>query len=205
LEDQENIALLQQMQQMGHEISYHHDVMDSNKGNLECAIEEFERNRTLFEQSGFAIKTVCQHGNPILERKGYSSNRDFFRSNRVQTLYPEIADIMVDFPEKYETSYRYFSDAGRVFQQIYDPINNDIKKSDDQNIPYENMDALHMGLNREEGNIISTHPHRWTSSAVEQVIQRCVFKILKGTAKVLIRVPFMKKIISRFYYLAKKF
>lgn len=202
LDDPQNVELLRKMQAMGHEISYHYDVMDSNHGNLDGAINEFEVNRKRFESLGFPIITVCQHGNPVVERIGYTSNRDFFRSPRVQELYPNIADIMVDYKDKYRTDYSYFSDAGRKFKLIFDPINNDIVNSDDKNIPYEDLNALVEALPSKA--IISTHPHRWTDSAASYIVKEKAFKIIKGTAKLAMKVPGVKKIMSRYYYLAKK-
>ena len=52
LEDETNVGLLQKMQELGHEISYHYDVMDSCKGDLEKAVEAFEENRKCFEKNG---------------------------------------------------------------------------------------------------------------------------------------------------------
>lgn len=200
----ENTEMLREMQSYGAEISYHYDVMDSNKGDIEKAISEFEENRQIFEGSGFRIVTVCQHGNPVVERVGYTSNRDFFRNAAVQERYPEIADIMVDFKEKFETDYTYYSDAGRKFKMIYDPINNDRVDSEDKNIEYENLDELFEVIKNGNNAIVSTHPHRWCKSAVEYTVKNGVFKVVKGTAKVLLHIPFMKKIMGRFYYLAKK-
>lgn len=202
LNDPKNVDLLKKIQAMGHEISYHYDVMDSNHGNLDGAIREFEENRQRFEKLGFPIITVCQHGNPVVERVGYTSNRDFFRSQRVQALYPSIADIMVDYKEKFDADYSYFSDAGRKFKLIYDPINNDIVNSDEKNIPYEDLDALLEALPSKA--IISTHPHRWTDSAASYIVKEKTFKIIKGAAKLAMKVPGIKKIMSRYYYLAKK-
>lgn len=202
LDDPQNVELLRKMQAMGHEISYHYDVMDSNHGNLDGAIREFEANRQRFEMLGFPIVTVCQHGNPVVERVGYTSNRDFFRSSRVQTLYPQIADIMVNYKEKYRTDYSYYSDAGRKFKLIFDPINNDIVNSDDKNVPYEDLKALLEALPAKA--IISTHPHRWAESAVSYLFKEKAFKAIKATAKLLMKVPVFKKIMSRYYYLAKK-
>lgn len=202
LDDPKNIELLRKMQAMGHEISYHYDVMDSNHGNLDGAIKEFEVNRKRFESLGFPMVTVCQHGNPVVERIGYTSNRDFFRNSRVQALYPDIADIMVDYKDKYHTDYAYFSDAGRKFKLIYDPINNDIINSDSKNIPYEDLNAL-MGALPSKA-IISTHPHRWTDSAASYIVKDKAFKLIKGMAKLAMKVPGVKKIMSRYYYLAKK-
>lgn len=204
IKERENIVLLKQMQQMGHEISYHYDVMDSQKGDLDKAIIEFEDNRKLFEENGFHIVTVCQHGNPVVERVGYTSNRDFFRSVKVQKLYPEISDIMVDYKAKFRTEYTYYSDAGRRFSTIYDPINNDRVNSDDKNIKYEDLNEVFSAIQKVGNVIISTHPHRWCKSAVEYTIKNQVFMAVKSTAKLLLHIPGMKKMMGRYYYLAKK-
>ena len=181
MEDSGNIEILKRMQQMGHEISYHYDVMDSNKGNLKNAIQEFEENKKLFEINGFSITTVCQHGNPVVERIGYTSNRDFFRSVEVQERYPDISDIMVDFKEKHHTDYTYYSDAGRRFSSIFDPINNDRINSDDKNIRYSNLNEVFAAILHNDNAILSTHPHRWCKSAVEYAFKNSVFKVAKGT------------------------
>ena len=204
MDDHKNVKMLSEMQVMGHEVSYHYDVMDSCKGDIDKAIAEFELNAGKFTGNGFELKTLCQHGNPVVERVGYTSNRDFFRNDRVKQLYPNLSDIMVDYKEKYGTDYLYFSDAGRRFQMIYDPINNDIENSDDKNIPYDDLDALLGVISSEKRNIISTHPHRWTRSAIKYLIKSALFKLIKSVAKILIKIPLMKKFMSRYYYLAKK-
>lgn len=202
LEDPENVKLLKKMQEMGHEISYHYDVMDCSHGDIEKATIEFEKNRLRFENMGFHIVTVCQHGNPVVERKGYTSNRDFFRNQSVQQLYPNIADIMVDYKEKYHVDYAYYSDAGRIFNLIYDPIDNDVVNSDDKNIPYETLNELSNALASKA--IISTHPHRWTGSVVSYVMKEEMFKAIKVSAKLMMKIPACKRIMSRYYYLAKR-
>ena len=203
LENKENVNMLKEIQGLGHEVSYHFDVMDSTKGNLDLAIEEFEKNKALFENNGFVLSTLCQHGNPVVERVGYTSNRDFFRSERVQVLYPSLCDIMVDFKDKANTDYIYFSDAGRRFNIIFDPINNDVIKSDDKNIPINTMEEI-IDYVKKQNCIISIHPHRWEKNAASYLIKQWIFKIVKATAKVLMKVPFIKKIMSKYYYLAKK-
>lgn len=204
MNEPKNIEMLHQMQAMGHEISYHYDVMDSTKGNLVLAIDEFEKNCEIFKQNGFEIITVCQHGNPVIERVGYTSNRDFFRDERVCKQYPNVSDIMANFKKKYDIDYMYYSDAGRKFKFIFDPINNDIVPSDEKNIPYENMTALFAAIVENNRVIISTHPHRWSNSAVLYALKHGIFKMVKTMAKVLIKIPVMKKFMSKYYYLAKK-
>ena len=199
-----NIDILKQMQKMGHEISYHYDVMDSQKGDIDKAIVEFEDNRKLFEDNGFPIITVCQHGNPVVERVGYTSNRDFFRSDKVEKLYPDIADLMVNYKLKYHTDYIYYSDAGRRFSTIFDPINNDRVNSDDKNIKYEDLKEVFEAIQKDDNVILSTHPHRWCKSAIEYTIKNGIFRIVKSTAKALLHIPGMKKLMGKYYYLAKK-
>ena len=199
-----NIRLLQEMQQMGHEISYHYDVMDSCKGDINKAIQEFADNKHLFGKNGFPIETVCQHGNPVVERIGYTSNRDFFRSEKVRELYPNIVDVMVNLKSDVPTDFTYFSDAGRVFNMIYDPLNNDIENSDDKNVSYQDLDELLTALDLNKGIIISTHPHRWCGSAFGYLAKTYMFKAIRASAKVIMKIPVAKKIMSRYYYLAKK-
>lgn len=202
LNSSKNVELLLKIQEMGHEVSYHYDVMDSNHGNIDDALKEFSKNIKRFENIGFDIKTVCQHGNPVVERVGYTSNRDFFRNKSVQELYSEIADIMVNYKQKYHIDYTYYSDAGRKFNMIYDPINNDIVNSDNKNTPYENLHQLVQCI--DDRSIVSTHPHRWTNSVVIYLAKEKLFLILKTSAKLLIKIPTLKKIMSKYYYLAKK-
>ena len=203
LRDEKNGKMLRQMQELGHEITYHYDVMDSAKGDLVLAMTEFEENRQLFEANGFPVVTVCQHGNPVVERVGYTSNRDFFRSEDVRAAYPGIADIMVNYKEAYGTDYTYISDAGRRFQVIFDPINNDVVKSDDKNVPIEEMDGLLPYV--EAGNVIlSIHPHRWSASALLSVVKSGIFTVIRAVARLLVKIPFMKRLMSRYYHLAKK-
>lgn len=204
IKDKKNVLRLKKMQDMGHEISYHYDVMDSNKGNIENAIREFKETAEQFKKLGFVIKTVCQHGNPVVERIGYTSNRDFFRNEKVQSVFPDIADIMVDYPQKYNVGYNYYSDAGRKFNLIYDPFNNDIIDSEDKNIPYPDLKALFKEIEKGNASIISTHPHRWTQTAFIYTVKTALFKSVRFLAKKASKIPLFKRIMSRYYYLAKK-
>ncbi|MBQ6830827.1 MAG: hypothetical protein IJO59_06880 [Clostridia bacterium] len=204
LNNSQNVALLQQMRDMGHEISYHYDVLDACKGDLDAAIDEFDKSKARFEECGFPLVTVCQHGNPVVERVGYTSNRDFFRSERVRERYPTVADVMVNFQEQRGTTYRYFSDAGRQFKHIYDPLNNDVVDSADRDVVYADLEALFGSLEQGGRYIISIHPHRWTRSAWLYRMKNAAFHMIRAVAKLLIKIPLFKKVMSRYYYLAKK-
>ncbi|MBQ2897476.1 MAG: hypothetical protein IJE46_04025 [Clostridia bacterium] len=205
LDNEKNIKILNEIKNLGHEVSYHYDVMDATGGDLEQAIELYEKNKVIFENSGFKIKTVCQHGNPVVERKGYTSNRDFFRAEKVTEKYPDVADIMVNFKEMANTDYSYISDAGLGFQIIFDPINNDIVPSKEKDVFLGELDkVLELILKGESSVIISTHPHRWTSSKGKHAVRKVIFNVIRKTVKALSKIPFIKKFMSKYYYVAKK-
>jgi hypothetical protein len=204
LQNKKNIEILKKIQNLGHEVSYHHDVMDSNKGNIKKAAEEFQRNLELFENNGFAVETVCQHGNPVIDRVGYSSNRDFFRNAEIAKKYEHISEIMVNFKSRLNENYKYISDAGYGWKIIFDPENNDIIKCDDKDIPLNDLNEVIEVIKNENFFIVSTHPHRWYTNAVTAQAKVIVFKFIKNTAKCMLKIPFMKKFMDRFYYLAKK-
>lgn len=203
LENEKNVHLLQEMQVMGHEITYHYDVLDAAKGDFVEAQRIFEQNRKRFTECGFAIETLCQHGNPIVERIGYSSNRDFFRSPETQRRYPQLADIMVDFAEKAKTEFLYFSDAGRSVKLIKDPMHNDLTPGVQDDVCVKNLNGVLPYL-KENNCIVSTHPHRYTTSAMSFVVKTALFRVIRTAARLLAKIPLFQRFMSRYYYLAKK-
>jgi hypothetical protein len=204
LNNKKNIEILKKIQSLGHEVSYHHDVMDSNKGNLIKAKQEFQKYVEVFERNGFVIETVCQHGNPVIERDGYSSNRDLFRDSSTALTYNHISEIMVNFKSKAGVDYKYISDAGYGWKVIFDPENNDVVKSDDKNISLGDLEGVSNVISSGNSVIVSTHPHRWHNKVITALLKDTIFKIIKNTAKFMLKVPLMKRIMGRFYYLAKK-
>lgn len=204
LNNKRNINILKNIQKLGHEVTYHHDVMDSNKGNLEKADIEFQRNVKLFEKYGFPIETVCQHGNPVAKRVGYYSNRDFFRDKTIAQRYDSISDIMVNFKRKINVEYKYISDAGYGWKLIFDPENNDVIESSEKDKTLVNLEEVLNVIGSHNSLIISTHPHRWHGNTVSAYIKAKSFIIIRNIAKFMLKMPLLKKLMEKFYYLAKK-
>lgn len=203
LNNLKNVKVLQQIKNLGHEVSYHYDVLDANNGNFEKANQEFQKNLQIFENFGFEIKTVCQHGNPVKHRKGYSSNRDFFRRESIANQYHEISDIVVNFREHTGVNFSYISDAGYAWNIILDPENND-RITGDSNIKLKGFVDLLTELKKGKSIIVSTHPHRWKKSWLSIYLRIIVFKIIRRNVKVLSKNLVINKILNHFYFLAKK-
>ena len=66
--------IIKRIEDLGHEIGYHYEVMDKARGNIYQAEQifnsELERLRELVE-----VSTVCMHGNPLTKW----DNRDFWK------------------------------------------------------------------------------------------------------------------------------
>lgn len=193
---------LKEISDMGHEVSYHYDVLDSNFGDIKKAISEFSQTIEDFKKYGFEVQTVCPHGNPLMSRVGWSSNKDFFRNKKISNQFPEIFDIVVHGQNKIKSDYNYVSDAGYKFQIITDITHNDLKKIDDKEIS-DTKELIRLA-NSNKSLILSTHPHRWNSNVVTAWITRTRFLTIRKFALLASKSKLMKKIMSKFYFLAKK-
>lgn len=198
----ENYKILQEIKALGHEVTYHYDVMDANLGNIDEAIKEFTYNINKFKKYGFSVETVCPHGNPVMIRNGWSSNKDFFRNKVVQKIFANILDIVVDLPNKINYKYIYISDAGYSWKEIVNIENNDVKNYGDLDI--KDYKELLVTIKNQDNVILSTHPHRWKKNTFKFICNLYLFKTLRFIASKIFRVPILKNILSKYYYLAKK-
>ena len=198
---EENRNIFSQIQDLGHEVTYHHDVMDGGKGDLNKAASIFRENLQRFESLGFKITTVCQHGNPMSNFE----NRDFFKSEFVQNIYPLLADIMVDFMTKIHQNYVYISDVGMSFKIVKDPVN-PVKGDDKKYIDLHDWRGVIKELESNTGKsyIISAHPHRYNASKFNAVLKISIFKFIRAVAKVVFKIPGTKKFLFKFNFISKK-
>lgn len=204
IEDPANVSILKKMKELGHEISYHYDVLDANSGDFVKAEKDFAYWLKKFKDNGFVFKTICQHGNPIKKRVGYTSNRDFFRNEGIKTKYCQFVDMVVDYSQHLGQRYSYISDAGYMWKYITEPETNDLNP-DSATIPIGNFSKLKAFISDSDCSIVlSTHPHRWEESKMKITCKIGFFKCARATAKTLQKIPFAYNILNRFYFLAKK-
>jgi len=198
----DNLSTLRKIADLGHEVTYHYDVLDSNNGDIDKAIDEFTSTIHRFNDNGFEVNTVCPHGNPVMQRSGWSSNKDFFRNSNVVQKFPNIFDIVVHSDSLINNGFKYISDAGYEWKWIGSIGNNDIKKINDSLI--FDLESEVLKVHSTNNIIISSHPHRWSDSQYIALFNLAFFKGLRYLAKFFIRVDFLKRIMSKFYHLAKK-
>jgi hypothetical protein len=197
-----NKDLLHSIAKLGHEVTYHYDVLDANSGNFDLATSEFEETVKRFEDAGFPVNSVCPHGNPLINRDGWNSNKDFFRDSTVASRFSGIFDLVVQGKEKISSDYTYISDAGFGFKVITDIVSNDKQPSQDISVP--SISELSKLVGCTVAVIISTHPHRWVSSSIVASLGKTRFIIIRRVALLASKSKILKSFMSKFYFLAKK-
>lgn len=200
---QDNLTALKEIAELGHEIAYHYDVLDSNLGCFDKAESEFMYYIELLKSNGFPIETVCPHGNPVMKRSGWSSNKDFFRSDMISEAYPDILDIVVQTKKISKKGYVYISDAGYSWKRVSNVDSNDYIVGDD--VPLGSLSDVYQEIDRHPRVIISTHPHRWHRFRIFGHLKYILFLILKKVVKPLTRFDLINSFLSRFYRLARRF
>lgn len=195
-------SLLHAIEKLGHEVTYHYDVLDANAGDFKKATEEFKKTVVEFEAAGFPVKSVCPHGNPLMDRNGWNSNKDFFRNPDISSKFSTIFDLVVQGKECIDADFKYISDAGFGFKVITDIVGNDQNPSEDTEVP--SIDELSKLVNSSNAIIISTHPHRWVSSSLVASFGKARFNIIRSVALLASKNKLLKSFMSKFYFLAKK-
>lgn len=204
LNSEENVRMLREIREMGHEVSYHYDVLDANNGDFVKAESDFDQWLKVFHDKGFEFKTICQHGNPVKNRVGYTSNRDFFRNQDIKKRHNDLVDMVVNYSKYAKSDYIYISDAGYKWKHITEPENNDLRP-DSETIIIGGFQKLKEYIQSKDCSvIISTHPHRWESSAFKINSKIQIFRVVRTTVRCLQKFPGINSILNRFYFLAKK-
>lgn len=195
-----NLDKVHEIAKLGHEIAYHYDVLDASGGDFYVAIKSFNDHIETFELYGYKIKTVCPHGNPFMERKGWDSNKDFFRSAKVREQVGNFFDVIIDRKYFFSSDSKYISDAGYEWKLVSDVSENDRIKSVD--LVITNLYEL---IGEPNFLVISTHPHRWRKSAFCQKFIRYRFFALRYFARLVGKSRLLKKMLTPFYRVARRF
>jgi len=141
--------------EMGHEIGYHYEVLDTARGDYKSAINQFEENLDRFPCE---IDTICMHGNPLTpwDNRDLWSRYDFKKFGITGEAY-----LSLDF-----SKIAYFSDTGRAWHDRYSikditkvsPVDTTIISSTSDLI--EHIPKLSCPV------CIVTHPQRWNDAIV---------------------------------------
>ena len=195
---------VRRLAELGHESTLHYDVMDANNGDFPAAIEQFTEFLSVFESLGCPVTTVCPHGNPTKIRAGWNSNKDFFRNSDVRLKFPEILDIVVDFPHLFSGG-TYISDAGFALRAIGNISTNDKSNDSAMNDGIEiSWDNIINVINESDGLILSAHPHRFEEISAKLYQRKLLFFVLRKTYKLARNLPLVPTIADKLYTITRR-
>lgn len=143
---------------LDHELGYHYEDLDLNKGDATKAIESFKYNLERFRKI-YPVSTICMHGSPLSrwDNRSLWDAYDYKQYNITAEPY-------------FDVNYKevlYITDTGRHWN------NENISIRDKVNSPFtfsfRNSKIIMNGLS--DGTlpdkiIINSHPHRWFNNPV---------------------------------------
>jgi hypothetical protein len=152
-----NPRILHAIQDLGHEVGYHHECLNRTKGNFDKARDLFLREVDLFRKDGLDLYSVCSHGEAGLPKQGFKENWD---------LFLRFPDLLAQTDLKGET-YMWLRDHGPLYAsdtfRKYSRFWNVLKNAQ---------------ANPEEPLVVLAHLHRWHFNPVKTVsaISRDLFQ-----------------------------
>ena len=174
---------------LGHEIGYHYENMDTCKGDLQKAFQDFKINLDKLRQL-VPVKTACMHGSPLSRW----DNRDLWGKYDYRTL-GIIAEPYFDLNFK---KVFYLTDTGRRWDGHKVSIRDKAMKTDgvdnlsmpsDRYRLHSTMDIIRAAKENRLPDLmmINTHPQRWDDRLLpwgrelvlqnlKNVVKRCIVR-----------------------------
>jgi hypothetical protein len=155
--------ILKKIEDMGHEIGYHYEVLDKTRGDVSRAIALFRQELDIFRKY-VDVTTVSMHGGVLTrhDNRDIWKDADFSDFGLLGEPY-----ISVDY-----TTIHYFTDTGRDWSGRYS-----VKDNVEQSSPYQGTvnttPALIQALRKSESELffITIHPKRWSSGTAEWLFE----------------------------------
>ena len=173
-------AIIKRIDDMGHEVGYHYEVMDRAHGDPRLAkrifISELDRLRSLAE-----VTTACMHGNPLSGR----DNRDFWKYY-TPAEFDLLGEAYLSVDEK---DLFYVTDTGRGWNRSSYNLKDRFPKGPPRSLPAvpSTWHLIDMIQKKEYKHVyLLTHPNRWSRTRPQWYRQWAEDACL-NTMKVLLR------------------
>jgi hypothetical protein len=157
---------------LGHEIGYHYETMDSSKGNIDKAFEEFCRHLELFRKI-VPVKTICMHGSP---RSPYDNKEIWKKYNYKSLGLTGEPYYDLDF-----NKVAYLTDTGRCWNGASVSVRD--KVSSDFHFNFSHTSDIIANIHQLPDKVMFTfHPQRWTNHPLNW-LQELLMQNMKNQVK----------------------
>ena len=148
---------IKKISNLGHEIGYHYEDLSIVEGNMEQAIQSFDKNLRLLRKIA-KIDTATMHGSPLSS----FDNRDIWNhaSTSQFSLLGE-AYITIDYSNLY-----YLTDTGRTWAETSANLRDNVMSSKRTPDFIKSTDDIVNFINSNKNASIAMvfHPERWSSN-----------------------------------------
>jgi|TARA_Y100000310_G_scaffold289526_1_gene315994 hypothetical protein len=153
--------------ELGHDIGYHYECLSDSGGDIDKALDYFEKNLRTFRLI-CDIKTISMHGSPLSPY----NNLDMWRSDSTHKMISDRFDLIGEISLDIDYSnIAYINDTGRNWSStnnnIRDNVNSNILfniNSSDELITYLS-ETIHKKI------VFQIHPERWSENNLQWFIQ----------------------------------
>lgn len=171
--------IIKEIASLGHEIGYHYECLTTCNGNLDKAIQDFDKNLKALRALA-PVNTICMHGSPMSK---YDSKDIWKKYN-----YREFGIIGEPY---FDTDFKnvfYLTDTGRCWDGHKVSVRDKVDSGFD--LLFHSTDEVIEAINTQKlpSQIMFTfHPQRWTDSTLlwykELVVQNLKNQVKRVLAK----------------------
>lgn len=171
--------IILKISELGHEVGYHYETMDTSKGNIEDAFNEFKVNLSKLRDL-VQVETICMHGSP----RSKFDNKDIWKKYSYKDL-----DLIGE--PYYDTNFNevfYLTDTGRCWDGMKFSVRDKVSQQSEWNskglIFHKTDEIIERITAKEFPNVVmfTFHPQRWHDNLFLWV-KEMVFQNLKNQVK----------------------
>jgi hypothetical protein len=160
-----------------HEIGYHYENMSDEKGNIERAIKNFEKNLQALRKI-VPVNTICMHGSPLskFDNRELWNKFDFKDYGLIGEPY-----FNINFNE-----VLYLTDTGRKWNSNSENIRDKIVSV--LNFSFHSTDDIIREIKQDKlpnKIMINFHPQRWHNNSLQWLIELLIQQIKNPLKKLL--------------------
>jgi hypothetical protein len=159
--------ILRSIQDLGHEVGYHYECLSDANGNVDEALEDFERNLNRLRQH-VSISTISMHGRPLKAFDNRDLWRDPTRHAMLSKQFGLLGEVYLDIDYH---NIAYISDTGRNWTSTKsnrrDHVGSDIHASFDSS----NELLAYLQGQPHPHLVFQIHPERWDHSILSWTTQ----------------------------------
>ena len=148
-----NEKIILEISEMGHEVGYHYETMDTAKGDVDLAMDYFKMNLEKLRKL-VDVNTICMHGSPLSKY----DNKEIWKKYN----YKEFGIIGEPYYDiNYDQIY-YLTDTGRKWDGHNVSVRDKVKTSFKQT--FHTTDQIIKALNNAafpDQIMFTFHPQRW--------------------------------------------